>query len=52
MLISFKTYPFSWESNVTVHFAAWQGFLPNELQIFGYARSNLTNEELHKKLRG
>jgi glucose-6-phosphate 1-dehydrogenase len=29
-----------------------QGFLPNELQIVGYARSNLTNEELYKKIRG
>lgn len=29
-----------------------QGFLPNELQIFGYARSKLTNEELRKKIRG
>ncbi|KAG0554318.1 hypothetical protein M758_12G084600 [Ceratodon purpureus] len=29
-----------------------QGFLPDELHIFGYARSKLSNEELHEKLRG
>ncbi|KAG0623847.1 hypothetical protein M758_3G206500 [Ceratodon purpureus] len=29
-----------------------QGFLPNELQIIGYARSNMTNEDLYKKIRG
>jgi glucose-6-phosphate 1-dehydrogenase len=30
-----------------------QGFLPNDqLQIFGYARSAMTNEELHSKIRG
>lgn len=30
----------------------WQGFLPDELQVFGYARSKLTNEELFDKIRG
>jgi glucose-6-phosphate 1-dehydrogenase len=29
-----------------------QGFLPDELQVFGYARSKLTNEELFDKIRG
>jgi glucose-6-phosphate 1-dehydrogenase len=27
-----------------------QGFLPDEMHVFGYARSNMTNEELHEKL--
>lgn len=29
---------------------SWQGFLPDEMHVFGYARSNMTNEELHEKL--
>ena len=33
-------------------FIVLQGFLPNELQIIGYARSNMTNEDLYKKIRG
>ncbi|XP_024357851.1 glucose-6-phosphate 1-dehydrogenase 6, cytoplasmic isoform X2 [Physcomitrium patens] len=29
-----------------------QGFLPDEMHIFGYARSKMTDEELREKLRG
>lgn len=47
-----NTCPFFLERVMLLSTIIWQGFLPEELQIFGYARSKLTNEELHEKLRG